>query len=161
MKQKTKVNFQSPQWPAKPNLGAVSAFRCFGVSAFVATLCVAGCVRRTMKITSEPPNALVVLNDQEIGRTEVTTDFLWYGDYDVVLRKEGYQTLQTNWRVKAPWYQVPPLDFFFEVLWPGKLHHQTSQHFVMVPEQLPTADEVAGRADKMREATVNPTPTDR
>ena len=47
-----------------------------------------GCVRRTIKITTEPPGARVFLNDQEVGRSEVSTDFLWYGDYDVVVRKE-------------------------------------------------------------------------
>ena len=52
-----------------------------------------GCVRRTIRITTEPPHALVYLNDQEIGRSAVTTDFIWYGDYDVIVRKEGYKTL--------------------------------------------------------------------
>jgi len=137
---------------------SLSAFRRFGVSAFLTALCAAGCVRRTMTITSEPPNALVVLNDQEIGRTEVTADFLWYGDYDVVLRKEGYATLHTNWKIKAPWYQVPPLDFFFEVLWPGQLHNHQTQHFVLEPEQLPTPEEVAGRAVELRNAAIQPGP---
>jgi hypothetical protein len=111
-----------------------------------------------MTITSDPPNALVFLNDQEIGRTEVATEFVWYGDYDVALRKDGYQTLQTNWKIKAPWYQWPPLDFFFEVLWPGRLHDAHSRHFVLEPIQLPTQEEVAERALETREAALNPRP---
>ncbi len=42
-----------------------------------------GCVERTVTITSEPDNALVYLNDEEIGRTPVTVSFTFYGVYDV------------------------------------------------------------------------------
>ncbi len=120
------------------------------------TLGPAGCVRRTMRITSEPPNALVFLNDQEVGRTEVATDFLWYGDYDVVLRKEGYETLKTNWEVKPPWYQVPPLDFFFEVCWPGRLHDVQARHFVLDAQKLPTSEQAIDRAIETRDAALAP-----
>ncbi len=116
------------------------------------------CVRRTIKITTEPPNARVFLNDQEIGRSEVTTDFLWYGDYDVTIRKEGYQTLQTNWTVKAPWYQWVPFDFFAEVLWPGQLHDQHERHFVLEEAQAPTQEELVGRAVETRERALDAHP---
>src|SRR5258706_9997592 len=54
---------------------------------------VAGCVERTMTIKSDPPGALVYLNDREIGRTPVTRDFTWYGDYQVEIRKDGYESV--------------------------------------------------------------------
>ena len=120
-----------------------------GVLVCVAVLC--GCVRRTVTITTEPPNALVFLNDQEIGRSEVTTDFLWYGDYDVVVRKEGYKTLKTHWDVKAPWYQLIPLDFFSEVLWPGHIHDAHSVHFVLEEQETPTPEELIQRAQETRD----------
>lgn len=109
-----------------------------------------GCVRRTMKITTEPPNALVFLNDQEVGRSEVSVDFLWYGDYDVVVRKEGYETLKTHWEVKAPWYQEIPFDFFAEVLWPGNIHDVREKHFVLEAQTLPTPEELTERATGLR-----------
>jgi len=113
-----------------------------------------GCVRRTMKITTEPPNALVYLNDQEVGRSEVSVDFLWYGDYDVVIRKEGFETLKTHWHVKAPWYQIIPFDFFAEVLWPGKIHDVQTKHFELEPQSLPTPEDLTERATELRtEAT--------
>jgi len=77
-----------------------------------------GCVERTISINSEPDNALVILNDQEVGRTPVKVDFTWYGDYDIIIRKQGYQTLQTNRRIKAPWYQYPGIDLFTECFSP-------------------------------------------
>jgi hypothetical protein len=110
-----------------------------------------GCVRRTITITTDPPQARVFLNDQEIGRSEVSTDFLWYGDYDVVIRKEGYETLQTHWTIKPPWYQWIPFDFFTEVLWPGWIHDQHCQHFALSPAATPTEEEVIERAEKTRE----------
>lgn len=114
------------------------------------------CVRRTLTITTEPPNALVFLNDQEIGRSEVTTDFLWYGDYDLVIRQEGYETLSTSWDVKPPWHQIPPLDFFLEVLWPGRIHDARSRHFVLQTQELPSSEIVIERASDTRDAALHP-----
>jgi len=113
------------------------------------------CVRRTIKITTEPPHARVFLNDQEVGRSEVTTDFLWYGDYDVTIRKEGYATVQTNWTIKPPWYQWIPLDFFSEVLWPGQLHDQHERHFTLEVAQSPTQEELLQRAAETRDQATN------
>jgi len=115
----------------------------------------AGCVRRTISITTEPPNARVFLNDQEVGRSPATTDFLWYGDYGVPIRKEGYETLETNWVIKPPWYQQFPLDFFSEVLWPGQLHDNHSQHFVLETAKIPTQEELIGRAVETRDRALD------
>ena len=54
-----------------------------------------GCVERFITVTSKPAGAIVWLNDEEVGVTPVTVPFTWYGEYGVVLRKEGYQTLKT------------------------------------------------------------------
>ena len=75
-----------------------------------------GCITRTLTVKSDPPGALVDLNDQEVGRTPFTKEFLWYGEYDVVLRKEGYETLKTDAQVPAPWWQWIPLDLFTDML---------------------------------------------
>ncbi len=109
------------------------------------------CVRRSITITTEPPNALVFLNDQEVGSSTVNTDFLWYGDYAVTIRKEGYRTLETNWEVKPPWYQWIPFDFFSEVLWPGQLHDYHERHFVLEPAEETNRDELIQRAIETRE----------
>ncbi len=115
-----------------------------------------GCVRRTLSITTEPPHALVFLNDQEVGRSKVSTDFLWYGDYDVVVRKEGFKTLHTHWEIKPPWYQMIPVDFFAEVLWPGHFHDQHEHHFVLEPMSRPSNEELIGRAMETRMQALNP-----
>ncbi len=90
-------------------------------------LLLTGCARidRTITVNSEPDNALVYLNDQEIGRTPVTRTFKWYGTYDVEVRKDGYETIKTSAPVIAPWWQIPPIDLIAE-FYPGKLEDNRS-----------------------------------
>lgn len=79
-------------------------------------LLVGGCVEQVLTVKSTPPGALVYLNGTEVGRTPMTRDFTWYGDYDVELRKEGYQTLKTHAQLTAPWWNWVPLDLFANLL---------------------------------------------
>ena len=74
-----------------------------------------GCVTRQVTVTSQPSGALVYMNDREVGRTPFTTDFTWYGDYDFVVRKEGFETIKKSKRITAPWWQFFPIDFFAEI----------------------------------------------
>jgi hypothetical protein len=87
----------------------------------------AGCVERRITIGSEPSGAIVLLNDQEIGRTPITVPFTWYGDYDIRLRYERNDGtpespkwvrhyLHTHKETKIPWFEIVPMDFFAEVL---------------------------------------------
>jgi hypothetical protein len=130
--------------------------RTFGRSAMALAVMIlvglasAGCVRRTLIIETEPQGALVFLNDEEIGRSPVQTDFLWYGDYDIVARREGYQTLHTHERINAPWYQLPVVDFFTELLYPGRIHDQRLMSFALESESLPTTEELLENAEQMR-----------
>ena len=71
---------------------------------------IGGCVEQTLSIDSNPPNALVYLNDQEVGRTPLTRDFKWYGDYDIQVRQEGYETLSTHQMLAAPAWNWVPFD---------------------------------------------------
>ena len=57
--------------------------------ACVAVLALAGCVERRLTIQTKPQGAMVLLNDEEIGRSPVTVPFNWYGDYRV-RRLRGY-----------------------------------------------------------------------
>ena len=75
-----------------------------------------GCITRVVTVRSNPSGALVYLNSEEVGRTPVTREFQWYGTYDVILRKDGYQTIKTSAAVSAPWWQFIPLDFLTDLL---------------------------------------------
>jgi len=109
----------------------------------------AGCVRRTLTVKSNPPGALVHLNGVEVGRTPMTSDFTWYGTYDVVLRKDGYETLKTRGKVIAPWWQWVPIDLFAELL---PLHDKRTLSYTMKPYSEAAVDpqQMLDRAERMR-----------
>ena len=75
-----------------------------------------GCVQRVMHVRSDPPGAAVWLNDQQVGRTPFDREFVWYGNFDVVAREDGYQTLTTTREVTAPWWQWVPFDLLTDFL---------------------------------------------
>ena len=75
-------------------------------------LSVCGCVHRRMTITSDPPGAMVYVDNQAIGHTPVSHDFTYYGTRKFRLEMDGYETVNEFRCIKPPWYQVPPLDFF-------------------------------------------------
>jgi PEGA domain-containing protein len=126
-------------------------------SAFISCLLflgAAGCIERTVSINTEPVGATVLLNDEEVGKSPVRVPFTWYGDYDIVIRKPGYQTLKTNHNIKTPWYELPGIDLFTECLMPFTVHDdRTLNTFVLQRAQpvekqalLQSADEMKGRA---------------
>lgn len=91
-----------------------------------------GCVERTLTIHSDPPGAMVYMNDQEVGRTPLSRRFLWYGYYDVQVRKDGYQTVNTTTSIVAPWWQWVPFDFVAEIL-PTRLEDSQSVSYTLQP----------------------------
>ncbi len=111
----------------------------------------AGCVERRINISTNPEGAIVWLNDKEVGKTPLRLPFTWYGDYDVVVRKEGYSTLKTHIKLKRPWYQIPPIDLFAETLWPGMVYDEHKFEFELTPMETPNTKEIIDRALKMRE----------
>lgn len=118
----------------------------------------AGCVERRISITSEPSGALVRLNDVDVGRTPLETNFLYHGEYDVQLELEGYETMMTSRDASAPWWEYPPFDLGAELL-PLRLDNVVKWHFDMVPvpesvlEPEVFEDELLDRARNLREQT--------
>lgn len=110
-----------------------------------------GCVQRTMSIDSNPPGALVYMNDQEIGRTPLKRDFTWYGTYDVQVRMEGYETLSTKQKVIAPLWQWPPFDLVAE-LWPGHLKDERHFTYTLQPAstQQASVDHMLARSNELK-----------
>ena len=118
---------------------------------FLLVLILPGCVERTLTIRTDPPESLVYLNSVEVGRTPVKRDFVWYGTYDVVVRKEGYETLKTRGPVIAPWWQWVPFDLLAELV-PLRLRDQQVLSYTLKPEQTAAVDpqQMLQRADTMR-----------
>ncbi len=129
------------------------------VTLLGALLILGGCVERIMKIDSHPRGARVVVNDREVGVTPVKFSFLWYGDYDIILRREGFQTLKTNHRVNAPWYQYPPIDLIAECLILATIKDEHVLPTYQL-EPVPTAaiSDVVERAVQTREQALSEAP---
>ena len=120
------------------------------------TLIWAGCVHRTMTIRTQPPGALVYLNNEEQGATPKTIPFTWYGDYEIVLRKDGYQTLRVIQPIKPPWYEVFPLDIFSELLLPVRLEDEHFLHYELKEAEPVEKGALLHRADQLREKFLMP-----
>jgi hypothetical protein len=82
------------------------------IVGLIVIVIVGGCVERQLTINTKPQGALVTLNDEEIGISPVTVSFNWYGDYDVRISKDGFETLKTHRKLKGPWYDDFPFDLF-------------------------------------------------
>jgi len=117
----------------------------------------AGCVERKMTITSTPPGAIVYISDVEKGRTPLTVDFTWYGDYDVIVRRQGYQTLKTHAELNAPLYEIPPLDLLSAIA-PWTYHDRRYLHFDL-QKIVPSSDsDLVGRADALAKQNLQAVP---
>ena len=122
----------------------------------MALICSTGCVERVMKIRTAPEGALVLVNDEEVGVTPTEFSFLWYGDYDIVIRKSGYRTLKTHYRVNAPWHQVPPLDLFAENLYPGRIRDEhTLPTYELEAAEAPTIEDTVKHAVEVRDKALS------
>ncbi len=98
----------------------------------LAFLLLGGCLERTVKVTSEPPGAVVWVNNVEVGRTPVETGFTFYGKYDVRLRREGYEPVAVVQDVNAPFYEYPPVDLLAEAI-PVTIRTRREWHYELSP----------------------------
>ena len=128
----------------KCNLFALSA------AILVVSLFLAGCVERQLTIKTEPQGALVTLNDEEIGTSPVTVSFNWYGDYNVRISKEGYETLKTHRKLKGPWYDKFPFDLFAQLIIPKRIVDSYEWTFTLAPKQYPTREELIQDAEQLK-----------
>ena len=109
-----------------------------------------GCVERRMTVRTNPPGALVYVDDYEIGTTPVSTDFIYYGTRKIRIVKDGYETLTVMQPFPAPWYQFPPADFITENFVPGKIRDQRILDYQLKPQMIVPTDQLLSRAEGLR-----------
>ena len=110
-----------------------------------------GCADRRLHITSDPPGAIVSLNDLEVGRTPLDVNFTSFGVYDVRLRLPGYATLDTHAEAKPELHDQPVFDAL-SVLVPGRPRTDVHWHFVLEPAET-DPDALISRARELRTMT--------
>jgi hypothetical protein len=98
----------------------------------LALLALTGCVERRISIETDPPGAIVWVNDREAGRTPVSVSFTHEGTYDLRIEKEGYEPLVTPATTDGPIWDTVPLDFFAEIL-PVRARNETRWMFTLAP----------------------------
>ncbi len=120
------------------------------IACLIVSLLLSGCVERKLTINTQPQGAIVVLNDEEIGTSPVTVSFEWYGDYDVRISKEGFETLKTHHKLKSPWYDWFPFDFFANCVNPKRIVDSYEWSFTLAPLTEPNRDELIRDAQKLQ-----------
>jgi hypothetical protein len=120
------------------------------VFLLVILLTATGCVERKLTINTNPAGAQVFINDEEIGVSPVTTSFNWYGDYNITIRKQGCETLQTHRKLQSPWFDLFPFDFVTQVLYPGRIVDSHEWSFDLKPQKEVGRQELIKDAEQIR-----------
>jgi len=110
-----------------------------------------GCVRRRLNVYSNPPGALVYVDNQQIGTTPCSVDFTYYGTREIRLVKPGFETLTVNQPIPTPWYEIPPLDFFSENLAMTKIRDNRTVCFNLAPQLIVPNEQLLDRANQLRQ----------
>ncbi|MFC1737932.1 PEGA domain-containing protein [Planctomycetota bacterium] len=119
-------------------------------AVLIVALTLAGCVERKLTINTRPPQATVILNDEEIGTSPVTVSFQWYGDYNVRVSKAGYETLITHRELEPPLHDKFPFDFFAQILNPKRIVDEYEWTFELEPLKQPARDELIQSAEELK-----------
>ena len=114
------------------------------------TLSTSGCVQRRMTIRSNPPGALVYVDDYQLGTSPVSHDFVYYGTRKIRLVKDGYETLTVRQPFPLPWYQIFPFDFVTENILPWEIRDERVVDLAMVPSASAPPESVVARAEQAR-----------
>jgi len=118
-----------------------------------------GCVERRYTIRTDPPGATVIVNGEEIGPAPTSKNFVYYGDREITLMLDGYQTKTVRQPINAPWWDNLLTEFFTENVIPVSMRDEREFKYQLVPAQSPRQDELRDRADSLRsEAQVLPKP---
>ncbi len=109
-----------------------------------------GCVRRRLMVRTNPPGASVYVDKQLIGTTPTASSFTYYGTREIEVVADGFRTEKVLRTISPPWYQIPPLDFFSETLWPWEVRDERIVDITLMPEQPLTSETLRARADNFR-----------
>ncbi len=128
-----------------------------GLAAPLFLLALGSCkAQRVITFTSNPPGAIIRLDDEVIGVTPLQREFLHYGTHLVTFYKPGFLTLDKLHKTVPPWYGRFPLDIVSEVLIPIGWRDDERVHAELVagsePLKAPTFRSAMDRAEALRRA---------
>jgi hypothetical protein len=109
-----------------------------------------GCVERRYTIRTNPPGALVIVNDEEIGPSPVSAPFTYYGDRSITFMLDGYKTQTVVQPIKAPWYDNYLTEFFTENVIPYTFRDEREFTYDLQPSTLPEIEPLRDRGQALR-----------
>ena len=120
------------------------------VAVVLAAALTSGCVERRFVIETSVPGALVTVNNQPIGPGPADTRWEYWGQYEVRAVAPGYEPARAVIDVKPRWYEVPPLDFVAEALWPWHIEDVRRYRVELKPSGPVNTDELLQQAGELR-----------
>ena len=126
--------------------------------ALLAVIGPTGCVERRYTIRTDPPGALVVMNGEPIGISPVSKSFVYYGQRNVRIVKEGYETLDLVQPINAPYWDNLLTEFFTENLIPYTFRDELEFEYKLQPNQVADPNQVLARSEALRAEAQAPPP---
>ena len=120
------------------------------IFALCCTFCLTGCVQRRLIVKTQPEGAFVSVGNQPVGYTPLSVPFTYYGTRDFKIEKDGYQTINTQQRIRTPWYLTFPVSFFTENFSPREIRDERVFDFQLQPKTMTDENELIGRANDLR-----------
>ncbi|HVW39199.1 MAG TPA: PEGA domain-containing protein, partial [Pirellulales bacterium] len=111
-----------------------------------------GCVQRRLTIRSNPPGALVIIDQNTIGITPCSTDYIYYGKRHIQLIRDGYETLDDDRWIAPPWYEIPPIDLVSENFYPYEIRDERIIDYQLTPLKVVPTQPLIGRAEDLRQS---------
>ncbi len=119
----------------------------------------AGCVKRRYTIRTDPPGALVFVNNEELGPTPVSRSFTYYGDREILLIAPDGTQKKIIQPLPAPLYDNVLTDFVTENLLPITFRDERDFFYKIEPMQPPDTEGLRQRAEGLRaQGSVPPPP---
>jgi len=133
---------RSPKVSRRAAAGLVLSLVCLGLNT--------GCVVRRYTVRTNPPGAQVIVNDEEIGPSPVSKSYTYFGDREITLIKDGFETQTLIQPMPAPWWDNLFTEFFAENVVPFTLRDEREFTYDLQPAQTPAANDLLDRAELLR-----------
>ena len=99
---------------------------------------------------TQPEGAAVSLDGIPVGHTPLATAYTYGGSRDILIEKDGYETVRQKVDLSNPPYLVPPVSFFTEHFSPVEIRHQPVLDFQLQPKQRVNSEVLLQRANTLR-----------
>ncbi len=109
-----------------------------------------GCVERRYTVRTDPPGAQVIVNGESLGPAPASHNFYYYGDREITLVLDGFETKTIIQPINAPWWDNYLTEFFSENIVPFVIRDEREFTYKMEPYPAPTEEEIQARAEALR-----------